>query len=433
MTSDFQDAPPPGTAAPLLPDVGVIALVPERWGETWQPRQHVLSRLARYYRVAWVNPAPDWRLALRHPGWFRVADPRPAPNLVVHSPDRLLPRIYRPPWLAERLLALRVAGARRLLRRAGCRRIVLYIWRPEFAAMLALCRYDLSCYHIDDEYSFSPDPGSPSEAERRLLTGADRVIIHSPGLFALKGALNRHTTLIPNGVDYEAFARPAPEPADLAGIPHPRIGYLGWLKRELDWPLLLELTGRHPGWSFVFVGGWKNPETEPFRPALARRPNVYLLGSKPTAAVGAYPQHFDACILPYVRNGYTDCIYPMKLHEYLASGRPVVGTPIATLREFAGLVALPETRSEWSEALAASLDPAADTAEQRDRRREVARAHDWSALTARIAGVMASGLGAAVAGRLRALTSPDQAADPMTPASPSRPEPGPSPDQAHAR
>jgi hypothetical protein len=41
---------------PILPDVGVVALVPEEWNLVLQPRHQVLFRLARYFHIAWVDP-----------------------------------------------------------------------------------------------------------------------------------------------------------------------------------------------------------------------------------------------------------------------------------------------------------------------------------------------------------------------------------------
>ena len=63
------------------------------------------------------------------------------------------------------------------------------------------------------------------------------------------------------GVDYSKFSTPVSEPDDLRGIPYPRIGYMGHLKKMLDWPLLLDLSTLHPEWSFVFVGP-KGPHPE---------------------------------------------------------------------------------------------------------------------------------------------------------------------------
>jgi hypothetical protein len=94
--------------------------------------------------------------------------------------------MYWPAPLAYLTERLRIAGAARMLRRAGCKKMVLYIWRPEFADSLKISPQDLSVYHIDDEYSFSTVDLPQDPAEAALIRAVDRVIIHSPALMEKK-------------------------------------------------------------------------------------------------------------------------------------------------------------------------------------------------------------------------------------------------------
>jgi len=126
---------------------------------------------------------------------------------------------------------------------------------------------------------------------------------------------------------------------------------------------------------------------------LNRRSNVYLLGAKSTEALASYTQHFDVCLMPYAINDYTNCIYPLKLHEYLAAGRPTVGTRIRSLEDFAQVVTLAVTPDEWSEAIRQSLLPEANSSEKVQARQAVASQHDWQILTERIARTIALRLG----------------------------------------
>jgi hypothetical protein len=249
------------------------------------------------------------------------------------------------------------------------------------------------CYHIDDEYSFADDEAPLSVEECALIRRSDHVFIHSPALLEKKGRINPNTTMIPNGVEFEVFSRLAPEPADLASIPRPRIGYTGHVKKHLDLSLLHALAEAHAEWSFVFVGGFEShPEiAEPAR-KLFELPNVHRLGSKPSTEIAAYPQHFDVCIMPYRLMGYNDYIHPLKLHEYLATGRPTVGTPIRTLRDFADVVALPLDVDDWSQDVARALSPEENTPERCEYRRSIARRYDWNELVQRIASTIVDGL-----------------------------------------
>ena len=330
------------------------------------------------------------------------------PGFEVYEPPPWLPTFLGLPWLERALDTARLRAVRRRLVARGCDTIVLYVWRPEFAPALDRVDHDACLYHVVDEYSFSPVEHPIPPEERTLLERVDRVLVHSPGLMEKKGHVNPETRQIPNGVDYEAVAAERPEPADLAPIPRPRVGYCGWLKRQLDWELVDTLAARHGTWSFVFVGGMApHAELEQTLDALSRRPNVKLLGAKASEELLAYPAHFDACVMPYRMDDYTKYIYPLKLHEYLASGRPVVARPIRTLQAFDGVIGLADDADAWSAELEQALAPEARTPEREAARRRVARAHDWNRIAYRVAVEIAAIAGGRASARLSELDVPE--------------------------
>lgn len=404
---------------PHLPDIGVLALVPERFDAPWMSRHQILTRLAAWFSVVWLDPAREWREVLRGAPTPSASDPLPPPpGLHVREPEPWLPVFYRPPWLERATDRARLRRARRQLLCLGATKVALHVWRPVFLPALDRVDHDHCLYHVVDEYTFSDEDVPVPEDERRLLVRADTVIIHSPGLMEKKGHFNPRTVHIPNGVDFRAVAADGPEPADLADIPRPRFGYCGWLKNQLDWDLLRALAERHPEWSFVFAGAVApHPELAGMLAQLGERPNVHLLGAKRSDELMRYPRHFDACMMPYRITAYTNCIYPLKLHEYLASGRPVVGTPIRTLRDFGHVVDLAQGVDAWSQALARAIAPQATRPQSVEARIEVARRHDWDRIAHRVARTLARGLGEDVLRRFDAIPVPEDW----------RAEPGPSP------
>jgi len=399
--SHAQDYPtdcsaPAPVHTPRFPDVGIIGVVPDLWHAPWQPRHHVLSRLAKWFHLVWVEPAQEWRTP-RQP---QPAEPSVPPIIDVYTPEWWLPKIYKPSWLATQLDHTRIKRAYQRLRRKGCRHIVLYLWRPEHAYALDALPYDMSCYHVDDEYSFSPVEQPITQQESDLLRNVDQVMIHSVGLFEKKGHLNPNTVLVPNGVDFSGFCTPVPEPPDLAAIPQPRVGYIGYIKSQLDFQLLSNLAHRHREWSFVFVGprGYLEGEDKALIEQLGSMPHVHFLGGKPVESLPAYAQGMNVSIMPYKLNDYTKYIFPMKLHEYLATGRPVVGSPIRSLQQFQNVVALPTTEQEWSQALRHALRP--ESRKTIAYRRDIARQYDWDVLVAQIAHRICTHLGKTEQGAL---------------------------------
>jgi len=278
----------------------------------------------------------------------------------------------------------------------------LYLWRPSYVDALASRQwFDAVVYHIDDEYTFSETPSNIAADELELIREADAVIIHSSELAERKGGINDSTYMVPNGVDYDRFTRRREPPQDLSAIRHPRIGYTGVIKKQLDISLLRRLAERCSTWSFVLLGPLGNLSgVEAEFEALSAAPNVHVLGYRDAADLPAYQQHLDVCIMPYRVNHYTDCIYPLKLHEYLASGKPVVATPIRTLRDFSHVISLASGVEEWVAAITSSLSGEALSDERVSVRRAIAAQHDWRVLAAKTAGVMASVLGGDVTKRV---------------------------------
>jgi glycosyltransferase involved in cell wall biosynthesis len=378
---------------PQLGEIGVVAIVPDEWGPQWMDRHYVVSRLAGYFHVVWMYE-PGWRecLSALRTGRIQASDSssRPA-SLHVYRPQYWLPRFNRPAWLANFTARRRLEHACNILGAQGCTKLVLYLWRPEFADALDLVQHDFSIYQVNDEYSFTSNEVPVSPAERHLLKSVGQVVLTSPALMEKRGGFNRNTEFVPMGVDYWKFATPVPEPDDLLSIPHPRIGYMGYLKRQLDWPLMLELSAAHPQWSFVFVGSRRaHPELDGILNQLSGRPNVYFLGGKPTECLGGYPQHFDACIMPYQLDDYTKYVYPLKLHEYLASGKPVVSSPIRSVEDFRHVVSLATSHEEWSSAIERALSKDENIPSRCAERQAVAREYDWDPLVYKIARTIAS-------------------------------------------
>ena len=402
LTLDYSEnaakaASAPGAASaparsPLYPDVGVLALVLEPYGPQWLSRQQVLTRLARYFHVLWMNPAHEWRSAI-HDRRFVGRETRVAglpDSFRVYDPPSWLPVVYKPSWLGDALTRARLRGARAALARRGCRRTLLYIWHVELGAALGMVPHELSCYHIYDEYSHSEVEQPLDPAEERLIRSVDQLITVSPTMFERKGRLNSNSLQLTNGVTYEAFARQTAEPPELAAIPHPRLGYSGYLKKQLDWKLLLALATRHPEWSFVFVGE-KRPHEE-IRELLERMealPNVHFLGARTSDELARYPQHFDVCLMPYRMNAYSKYIFPLKLYEYLAGGRPTLSIPLPALAGLGDLVPVATGVEEWEAAIERLLEPGADAAEQRAARQAEARRHDWNVIVDELARTLA--------------------------------------------
>ena len=58
------------------------------------------------------------------------------------------------------------------------------------------------------------------------------------------------------------------------------------------------------------------------------------MGSKNHNEIPLYVKYFDIGIIPYLKNKFTDSIYPTKINEYLAMGKPVISSNIKEVENF---------------------------------------------------------------------------------------------------
>ena len=141
--------------------------------------------------------------------------------------------------------------------------------------------------------------------------------------------LNPNIHVIRNATNYENFSRETYESIDvLERIKHhgsPIIGYSGIANMgRIDGDLLDFLLNQRPNWEFVFVG----PAHAHFVERYSTCHNVHILAPVAYQDLPCYMQYFDVAIVPFQDNENTKGNDLLKLHDYLAMGKPVVSTNI---------------------------------------------------------------------------------------------------------
>lgn len=305
-----------------------------------------------------------------------------APILLPFPGSRLARRI-------NRILIRRLADRIRAM--SGTDPILFtYLPTPEALELIAQLRgpkSELVYYCVADFAELAQDPSALLRSEAELVKAADLVFVQSTAFGERFRHLNRRIFEFPGGVSLERFDPPtvrevAPEVTNLR---RPIIGYVGGLHQHLDIELLQRIARELPSASLVLVGPVLAPVDK-----LRGEPNVHLLGPRPPAALPSLIASFDVGLIPYLRSQYTNTVYPAKLFEYLAMGRPVVATDLPELRK----LQLPEPAlrigTDPTTFIAAIRDAVSDTGADSARlRRELAQQHDWDSVVSRMAGLIA--------------------------------------------
>ena len=133
----------------------------------------------------------------------------------------------------------------------------------------------------------------------------------------------------------------------------------------------MQLFSLHPDWTFAFVGPDRGFGIERF----TNCKNVYFFGLKPISELPKYLAGFDVCIIPYKVDAYTSGVMPIKFFEYLATGKPVVSTPIPEIARFSDLIDTASVAEEFASAIERRLSN--DPEDQRQWRIDVAKSNSW--------------------------------------------------------
>jgi UDP-galactopyranose mutase len=350
-------------------DVDILCFSHLRWDFVYQRPQHLMARCARETRVFYIEePMFDADAA-----WLEVsARPEGVTLVIPHLPVHLGPEIGDEAHMAYAPLL------DDLMKREGIRRPLLWYYNPLALGVGHRLHASAVVYDCMDELSaFAGASPLLRSREAELLREADLVFAAGSSLYEAKRSQHPRVSLFPSSVDAAHFGRAREarqDPADVAAIPHPRIGFYGVLDERLDRDLLAAVADLRPDWQWVMIG----PVLKIEESDLPRRANIHYRGAKSYEELPAYLAGWDVAMLPFALNDATRYISPTKTPEYLAGGVPVVSTPIRDVvqpYEKLGLVRIAKSPEAFVAAVDAALHD--DRAALRKRADAFLRERSW--------------------------------------------------------
>lgn len=292
----------------------------------------------------------------------------------------------RLPLAAELNRELGALLVRRAARHLGMERPLLWFAVPHPGILLGRLGERASVYYCIDDYSALPDVDKEQirALDRRLTEGATQVFVSALTLLDAKKGMNRNLVYSPHGVDVEHFGQaanpdfPVAEPA--RDLRHPVIGFFGLIEGWIDLELLHFLARSRPSWTFLLLGRVAVDVS-----ALEKLGNVIFPGPQPYATLPSWARAFDVAIYPGGQNEFVRNANPLKIREYLATGKPVVSVWSREVERFEGVVRIARTHEDFLREIDDVL--ANDTAEARAKRLDAVAKMSWDA---RVDEVMAT-------------------------------------------
>jgi UDP-galactopyranose mutase len=295
----------------------LVCLSHLRWGFVYQRPQHLLSRFAKHQRVFFVEePVPTSgvpRIEIQQcpESGVNICVPQ-IPGDLTHASQETIKKLLLNNLMTEQRIS----------------DYLLWYYTPMALSFSTHLQPRLTVFDCMDELSaFKDAPQEMKDREAELLSRADLVFTGGQSLYEAK--LGRHDDLhvFPSSIEFAHFAQArthSAEPADQAGIPHPRIGFCGVIDERMDIQLLGAIAQLRPDFQFIMIG----PVVKIDPATLPRHANIHYLGGKTYKELPAYMAGWDVAILPFAHNESTRFISPTKTPEYLAAGKPVVSTSI---------------------------------------------------------------------------------------------------------
>lgn len=354
-----------------------LLIFAEDWGRHTSSCQHLVPHLLERHEVYWINTIgtrrPRLNLHTVHRGlekarhwFFRKAASAPLPaHLHVASPLMW-------PWFSrtfDRKLNLR------LLRRQLAPLLgslpeppVAITKIPIVADLMGALPVKHWVYYCVDDFSQWPGLDQPTlrRMEEVVVQRADRIITVSEVLQERLTQMGRSSHLLTHGVDLD-FWRAAPAGGALSGLiglERPLIVFWGVIDPRIDAAFVQRLGAEVTSGTIVLAG----PEADP-DPAAISGPRVVRLGALPFAQLPRLGAAADVIIMPYINQPVTRAMQPLKLKEYLATGKPVVVRDLPATHGWSDCLDLADTAEEFVKAVLLRLKTGLPLSQERARTR----------------------------------------------------------------
>jgi glycosyltransferase involved in cell wall biosynthesis len=346
------------------------------WGRHPSSCQHLIRHLLPRHPVYWVNTigmrTPRLNLATLARGlekvrqWFRPSGPRePLPaNLQVLNP-RMWPWFSSPfaRMLNRKLLMRQLAPLVRSLPQPPVAVTTIPIV-ADLMGVLPVRRWVYYC--VDD---FGEWPGLDQATLRRMEGGvirrADTLIAVSDTLRDKLRQTGKPVHLLTHGIDPGHWSAGDGEALpELAGLERPLVVFWGVLDRRMDVGFVRALAAGLERGTVVLVG----PEADP-DPALFAPGRVVHIPPLPFDQLPHLAREAGVLVMPYADLPVTRAIQPLKLKEYLATGRPAVVRDLPATRPWADCLDLAETPEAFVRAVRLRLAEGLPEGQRRARSR----------------------------------------------------------------
>jgi glycosyltransferase involved in cell wall biosynthesis len=238
---------------------------------------------------------------------------------------------------------------------------ILWIAIPTAVEMIGRFGESLVIYHVSDKYDantmdHATDPALIRRLHERAIDKADVIFYSGRKLFDEATLGRERSYLLEQAVDFAHWSKVAngqlEVAPEIAGIPRPRLGYFGAIEPWLvDQELIKRAARERAAWQWVFIGNRSRGLD------IEELPNTHFLPPVPYQELPRYAVGFDVCVLPWeTEQPFTSYGSAIKVREYLATGKPVVISPLPEYEPMSDVLRIARSRDEFFRLVAEALE-----------------------------------------------------------------------------
>jgi hypothetical protein len=233
-------------------------------------------------------------------------------------------------------------------------------------------------YYCVDDFGQWPglDQGAMRRMEAEVVARADVVVAAGEALRERLARMGRASHLLTHGVDLDFWADPsdAALPDGLSGRERPWVVFWGVVDRRMDVAFVNRLAADLTRGTVLLVGPEQGPD-----PALFASPRVARVPPVRFEQLPRLAREAGVLVMPYADLPVTRAMQPLKLKEYLATGKPAVARGLPANREWADCLDLADAPESFSALVCARLAGGLPEAQRRARARLAGESWDAKA------------------------------------------------------
>lgn len=360
------------------------------WDSIKQRPQHLAERLSVRNKIVYVNPPLDPIQIHLVPSNHRTRTAKQLrrlsicearPNLWVVNPPPFIPGSSVVGFLWDVQFRMLTKEITETCTRKGIEPNVIWLSHPSQAASLMTVRSDLiRCYDCMDDYvemirkvaRLRSTVKFMEAKHNEILEKADIVFASSSKIELNCRSYAKQIIRVPNGVDFQHFQDVAHCESRRNGTTvKPIVGFWGHISYWVDFELIAKISEQRPDWTIRMIGECNDTG---ILERLKERPNIDLVGPVDYKQLPEHACEFDVCILPFVTKGLGESVNPVKMYEYLATGRPIVSTNIPEVRPYSPPIRIARDAYEFVSSIEDALK---NPLEFRVSQLRIAECNDW--------------------------------------------------------